>query len=77
MSPGRPGADIPAGPEPKAGKTRLHLDIAVTDIDEAVDRIGMLGGRWTGERHDYQEGAVLVMTDPEDNEFCVVQYYRV
>ncbi|MEU8180823.1 VOC family protein [Micromonospora sp. NPDC049044] len=64
-------------PEPKAGKTRLHLDIAVTDIDEAVDRIGMLGGRWTGERHDYQEGAVLVMTDPEDNEFCVVQYYRV
>ena len=63
-------------PEPKVGKTRLHLDIAVPDADEAVDRIMALGGRWTGERHDYPEGAVLVMADPENNEFCVVQYYE-
>jgi predicted enzyme related to lactoylglutathione lyase len=62
-------------PEPKVGKARLHLDIAVDDADEAVDRIGGLGGRWTGERHDYAEGVVLVMADPEGNEFCVVQYY--
>jgi predicted enzyme related to lactoylglutathione lyase len=63
-------------PEPKAGKTRLHLDIAVADVGEAVDRLGELGGRWTGERHDYREGAVLVMADPESNEFCIVQYYE-
>ncbi|MFI1994748.1 VOC family protein [Actinoplanes sp. NPDC020271] len=62
--------------EPKVGKVRLHLDIAVADADEVVDRIGLLGGRWTGERHDYPEGAVLVMADPESNEFCVVQYYQ-
>ncbi|WP_067499984.1 VOC family protein [Actinoplanes sp. TFC3] len=55
-------------PEPKAGKTRLHLDITVADAGEAVRRIGALGGRWTGERHDYPEGAVLVMADPENNE---------
>ncbi|WP_213006595.1 VOC family protein [Paractinoplanes toevensis] len=62
-------------PEPKVGKARLHLDIAVADADEAVDRIEALGGRWTSERHDYPEGIVLVMADPENNEFCVVQYY--
>ncbi|WP_426512985.1 hypothetical protein ACPPVO_21450 [Dactylosporangium sp. McL0621] len=42
-----------------------------------LDRIGILSGRWTGERHDYHEGAVLVLTDPKDNEFCTMQYYRV
>lgn len=63
-------------PEPKVGKTRLHLDIAVEDVDEAVKQVESLGGQWTGERHDYAEGAVLVMTDPESNEFCIVQYYQ-
>ncbi len=28
-----------------------------------------------GERHDYDEGAVVVMADPEGHEFCHVQYY--
>ncbi|MGW0217730.1 VOC family protein [Micromonospora chokoriensis] len=66
------------GPDhPHRGDNGQRINSAVTDIDEAVDRIGMVGGRWTGERHDYQEGAVLVMTDPEGNEFCVVQHYRV
>ncbi|GAB7037093.1 MULTISPECIES: VOC family protein [Catenuloplanes] len=63
-------------PEPKVGKIRLHLDIAVDDVGEAVDLIVALGGRWTSERHDYPEGAVLVMADPEDNEFCIVEYYK-
>jgi hypothetical protein len=26
------------------------------------------------ERHDYDEGIVMVMADPEGNEFCLVQY---
>ncbi|WP_037364057.1 VOC family protein [Amycolatopsis orientalis] len=63
-------------PEPKRGKVRLHLDVEVDDVDEARARIEELGGRWTGERHDYPgEGVVLVMTDPEAHEFCVVQYF--
>jgi hypothetical protein len=61
--------------DPKAGKVRIHLDVAVDDIDEAVARVLTLGGRSTGERHDYDEGAVVVMADPEDHEFCLVQYY--
>lgn len=63
-------------PEPKHGKVRLHLDIEVDDVDEARAQIETSGGRWTGERHDYPgEGVVMVMTDPEDHEFCIVQYF--
>jgi predicted enzyme related to lactoylglutathione lyase len=62
-------------PEPKAGKVRIHLDVTVDDIDEAIDLVTSLGGRTTGERHDYDEGVVVVMADPEGHEFCLVQYY--
>lgn len=61
--------------EPQAGKVRIHLDITVADIDEAMTAVIDLGGRCTGERHDYEEGVVVVMADPEDHEFCLVQYY--
>jgi predicted enzyme related to lactoylglutathione lyase len=62
-------------PEPKAGKARIHLDVTVDDIDDAIELVTALGGRTTGERHDYTEGAVVVMADPEAHEFCLVQYY--
>ncbi|UGT43181.1 VOC family protein [Nocardia yamanashiensis] len=61
--------------EPKCGKVRLHLDIAVDDIDEGVAQVVALGGRCTGERHEYAEGVVVVMADPEEHEFCLVQYF--
>lgn len=62
-------------PEPKQGKVRLHLDVSVDDIDRGIAEVLGLGGAGTGERHDYAEGVVVVMTDPEGNEFCLVQYY--
>jgi predicted enzyme related to lactoylglutathione lyase len=62
-------------PEPKQGKTRIHLDLVVDDIDEGAATVTRLGGRSTGERHDYDEGVVLVMADPEGNEFCITQFY--
>jgi hypothetical protein len=61
--------------EPKHGKVRLHLDVAVDDIGQGIARVIALGGRFTGERHDYDEGAVVVMADPEEHEFCLVPYY--
>jgi len=63
-------------PEPKTGKVRIHLDIQVDDIDAARQRVESLGGNWSGVRHDYDEGTVMVMHDPEDHEFCIVQYYN-
>ena len=62
-------------PEPKAGKVRIHLDVTVDDVDEAIELVTSLGGRTTDERHDYHEGVVVVMADPEGHEFCLVQYY--
>jgi predicted enzyme related to lactoylglutathione lyase len=62
-------------PQPKSGKVRIHLDVTVDDIDEAIDVATALGGQFTGERHDYDEGVDVVMADPEDHEFCMVQYF--
>jgi len=61
--------------EPKTAKVRIHLDIQVDDIDTARKQVERLGGHWSGERHDYDEGVVMVMQDPEGHEFCLVQYY--
>jgi predicted enzyme related to lactoylglutathione lyase len=61
-------------PEPQTGKVRIHLDISVDDIDEAMTTVINLGGRFTGERHDYEDGVVVVMSDPEDHGFCLVEY---
>jgi predicted enzyme related to lactoylglutathione lyase len=61
--------------EPKCGKVRLHLDVRVDHMDEGVAQVVALGGRFTGERHHYDEGIVVVMADPEDHEFCLVQYF--
>jgi Glyoxalase-like domain len=30
--------------------------------------------RFTRERHDHDKGAVVVMAEPEEHEFCLVQY---
>lgn len=62
-------------PEPKAGKVRIHLDVTVDGVDEAIELVTSLGGRTTDERHNYNEGVVVVMADPEGHEFCLVQYY--
>ncbi|MGW4633481.1 VOC family protein [Nocardia sp. NPDC004415] len=62
--------------EPKIGKVRIHLDIEVDDIETGRRQVEDSGGRWSGERHDYDEGIVLVMRDPEEHEFCLVQYFH-
>ncbi len=61
--------------EPSVAKTRLHLDVTVDDLDAGVRRVVALGGSETGERHDYPEGVVVVVADPEGHTFCLVQYF--
>jgi predicted enzyme related to lactoylglutathione lyase len=62
-------------PEPRQGKVRLHLDLEVDDVETGMAEVERLGGRATDERHQYDEGVVVVMTDPEGHEFCLVQLY--
>ncbi len=55
--------------EPKTGKNRVHIDIAVDDPGASTTRIESLGG---GRIEGYERGGFLVMADPEGNEFCLV-----
>ena len=69
-------------PEGKAVKNRWHLDIDVVDSSLPEDRhdddreakIAALVDRGATEieRFDEPVGRWVVMTDPEDNEFCVL-----
>ncbi|MFE6858807.1 VOC family protein [Nocardia sp. NPDC057668] len=60
--------------EPRRGKVRLHLDIAVDDIEAGVAQVIALGGSATGERHEHPGGVVVVLADPEGHQFCLVEY---
>jgi hypothetical protein len=68
-----PGLAFVPVPEAKAGKNRLHLDLAPSaDSDHAaeVQRLVELGAR----RVDVGQGDApwVVLADPEGNEFCVL-----
>ena len=60
-------------PEAKSGKNRLHVDVQVDDLDEAVSRIRALGGSTASDVRELPGGyRWRVMADPEGNEFCIV-----
>ena len=58
-------------PDPTPGKNRLHLDLAVTDLEAATAQAVDLGATVQGEvaEHGY---AWRVLRDPAGNEFCLV-----
>ena len=57
--------------DPKAGKNRLHLDIAPTTGTQAeeVERLTRLGARVVSDEPEFPW---VVLVDPQDNEFCVL-----
>lgn len=70
--PGAPAITFQPVPEEKTGKARIHLDVWVDELDVAIVLVRKLGGRSSGEIHLYDEGTVVVMSDIEENEFCLV-----
>jgi predicted enzyme related to lactoylglutathione lyase len=72
LTEGGPVLNFQPVPELKQGKTRTHLDLLTDDLDAAIATVHRLGGRGPDQRHVYDEGTVVVMADPEGNEFCVV-----
>ena len=58
-------------PEPKAGKSRVHLDVRVDELDGATDAIGALGGTWDGNAWTLDEARWRTLRDPEGNEFDI------
>jgi Glyoxalase-like domain len=57
--------------ETKVVKNRVHLDLRVTEYDEAVARALALGA--TPADEIYQGPRWRVLRDPEGNEFCVLR----
>lgn len=54
-------------PEGKVAKNRQHFDLrAVGPVSAEVDRLVALGARLLA-----QDGDLIVLADPEGNEFCV------
>ena len=69
-----PGLVFVPVPEPKAGKNRLHLDLAPSlDSDHAaeVQRLVELGARKVDVGQE-EDATWTVLADPEGNEFCVL-----
>ena len=63
-------------PEGKIVKNRVHLDLtpSESDLEAEVARLEQLGARRVHYfDHDPQQ-VWWVMQDPEENEFCVVQF---
>jgi predicted enzyme related to lactoylglutathione lyase len=55
--------------EPKTGKNRVHVDVICGDILATASRVEELGGR---RADGYEDPGIIVMLDPEGNEFCLV-----
>jgi predicted enzyme related to lactoylglutathione lyase len=72
LAPHGPFVNFQPVEEPKVGKTRIHLDIIVGDLDAAVEHVSSLGGTDTGARDDLPRGRIAVMLDPAGNEFCLL-----
>jgi catechol 2,3-dioxygenase-like lactoylglutathione lyase family enzyme len=60
-------------PEEKTGKVRLHLDIGVHDLGQARRRAVELGASLADDLDDPADDSLVVMRDPEGNEFCLVR----
>ena len=64
-------------PEERAGKNRLHLDLAAPagGRPAEVARLVELGATVLGERGGDAEGFVwTTLPDPEGNEFCIAEH---
>jgi predicted enzyme related to lactoylglutathione lyase len=58
-------------PERKADKNRVHVDIEVADLGEALRRVEALGGSKVRLVEDEGFDPLYICADPDGNEFCV------
>jgi catechol 2,3-dioxygenase-like lactoylglutathione lyase family enzyme len=73
--PGRLKLFLQRVPEPRVGKNRLHLDLYVADRAVALADVERLGGQRAAD-HGRQGIEWTIATDPEGNEFCLVEVLK-
>jgi predicted enzyme related to lactoylglutathione lyase len=59
-------------PERKEVKNRVHLDVDVESIEDAVDLAVALGAKRVAGVTEEQTNWFQVMLDPDGNEFCFI-----
>jgi predicted enzyme related to lactoylglutathione lyase len=59
-------------PEPRSGKVRIHIDVGVHDLEAGRRRARALGATDAPDLDDPEDGTLVVMRDPEGNEFCLI-----
>ncbi|MUN38961.1 VOC family protein [Actinomadura litoris] len=69
----RPTLLLQRVPEHKAAKNRMHPDLRITDMDAELARVTALGARVVRGPFDDEGWLTTVLTDPEDNEFCLIR----
>jgi predicted enzyme related to lactoylglutathione lyase len=69
---GAPALAFQRVPEGKSVKNRMHLDLAVDDLEVATERILSMGGSWDGQTQQLGDYRWRCMADPEGNEFDIV-----
>jgi predicted enzyme related to lactoylglutathione lyase len=67
-----PGIAFVPVSEPKAGKNRLHIDLAPDDQAAEIERLVDMGARHVDVGQPDGAGWV-VLGDPEGNEFCLLR----
>jgi predicted enzyme related to lactoylglutathione lyase len=61
-------------PEAKQGKNRVHLDLRTPELEPETRRLVSLGARTLTEQPVTEHGwRWHIITDPDGNEFCVLQ----
>jgi predicted enzyme related to lactoylglutathione lyase len=71
-SPDAPRLSFQRVAEAKTGKNRLHIDLAVPEVEAATSALTALGA---AEVRDVEEHEMhwRILADPEGNEFCLVE----
>ena len=60
-------------PERKMVKNRMHIDVFSEEFDEHLDRLTALGATVVTPEHTEPDGMrLMVLADPEGNEFCLL-----
>ena len=67
---GRVNVSLQKVPEKKTEKNRLHLDLYSRSPKQDVERLVALGARL--EEGPQEDRDFIVLADPEDNLFCVI-----
>ena len=61
-------------PDKKISKTRVHFDLTVSNIKATVPKVQAIGGRLLVEEYGEPTDGLAVFADPDDNEFCLMNF---